>query len=196
MSNEQVYNVKNRSAGMVVYKVPELGVRRVFQPGEVKRISHAELEALSYKPGGKELISSYLQIRNIEVLNELNIQTEPEYFMDKEQVEELIKTGSIEQWMDALDFAPAGVIELIKRLSVDIPLADYNKRKVLKDKLGFDVDAAIKNSVVDEEEVIVPNAPTRRAAAPIIDKAAMAEAAAPVRRATETTEKYKIISEG
>lgn len=196
MSNEQVYNVKNRSAGMVVYKVPELGVRRVFQPGEVKRISHAELEALSYKPGGKELISSYLQIRNIEVLNELNIQTEPEYFMDKEQVEELIKTGSIEQWMDALDFAPAGVIELIKRLSVDIPLADYNKRKVLKDKLGFDVDAAIKNSVVDEEEVIVPNTPTRRAAAPIIDKAAMAEAVTPVRRATETTEKYKIISEG
>lgn len=196
MSNEQVYNVKNRSAGMVVYKVPELGVRRVFQPGEVKRISHAELEALSYKPGGKELISSYLQIRNIEVLNELNIQTEPEYFMDKEQVEELIKTGSIEQWMDALDFAPAGVIELIKRLSVDIPLADYNKRKVLKDKLGFDVDAAIKNSAVDEEEVIVPNAPTRRAAAPIIDKAAMAEAATPVRRTTETTEKYKIISEG
>ena len=84
MSNEQVYNVKNRSAGMVVYRIPELGVRRVFQPGEVKRISHAELEALSYKPGGKELISSYLQIRNIEVLNELNIQTEPEYFMDKE----------------------------------------------------------------------------------------------------------------
>ena len=66
----------------------------------------------------------------------------------------------------------------------------------MKDKLGFDVDAAIKNSVVDEEEVIVPNTPTRRAAAPIIDKAAMAEATTPVRRATETTEKYKIISEG
>ena len=73
MSNEQVYNVKNRSAGMVVYNIPELNIRRQFQPGEVKRISHNELEALSFRPGGKEIIANYLQVRNAEVLQELNI---------------------------------------------------------------------------------------------------------------------------
>lgn len=193
MGNEQIYNVKNRSAGMVVYNVPELNVRRQFQPGETKRISHAELEALSFRPGGKEIISNYLQVRNIEVLNELNIHTEPEYFMDRDQVIELIKTGTEDQLTDALNFAPAGVIELIKQLSVEIPLADYNKRQILKTMLNFDVDAAIKNSgkgEADEQAEVAPAAPARRAAAPIIDQTAMTEATA------TKDSKYKIVSEG
>lgn len=192
MSNEKVYNVKNRSAGMVVYNIPELNIRRQFQPGEVKRISHDELEALSFRAGGKEIIANYLQVRNAEVLEELNIHTEMEYFMDRDQVIELIQTGSVDQWIDALNFAPAGVIELMKTLSVELPLTDYNKRQILKDKLNFDVDAAIKNSPANDkdEAVITPAAPARRAAAPIVDKSAMAEAAAPA------VPKYKIVSEG
>ena len=38
-----MYNVKNRSAGVATYKIPELGVRRSFQPGEIKKISAEEL---------------------------------------------------------------------------------------------------------------------------------------------------------
>ena len=34
-----VYNVKNRSSSMVVYSIPEAGIRREFTPGETKRIS-------------------------------------------------------------------------------------------------------------------------------------------------------------
>lgn len=192
MSND-LYNVKNRSAGMVVYSVPELGVRRVFSPGETKRITFNELEALSFIPGGKEIIANYLQVRSAQVLEELNVHTEPEYFMDRDQVIELIKTGTLDQFMDALDFAPAGVIELIKTLSVELPVDDFNKRKAIKDKLGYDIDAAIKNSVKDDptDEVAAPVInERRRASTPIIDKAAMEEsaAAAPVR-------KYKVISQ-
>lgn len=192
MSND-LYNVKNRSAGMVVYSVPELGVRRVFSPGETKRITFNELEALSFIPGGKEIIANYLQVRSAQVLEELNVHTEPEYFMDRDQVIELIKTGTLDQFMDALDFAPAGVIELIKTLSVELPVDDFNKRKAIKDKLGYDIDAAIKNSVKDDsaDEVTAPViSERRRASTPIIDKAAMEEsaAAAPVR-------KYKVISQ-
>lgn len=192
MSND-LYNVKNRSAGMVVYSVPELGVRRVFSPGETKRITFNELEALSFIPGGKEIIANYLQVRSAQVLEELNVHTEPEYFMDRDQVIELIKTGTLDQFMDALDFAPAGVIELIKTLSVELPVDDFNKRKAIKDKLGYDIDAAIKNSVKDDsaDEVAAPAiSERRRASTPIIDKAAMEEsaAAAPVR-------KYKVISQ-
>ena len=31
-----ICNVKNRSAGMVVYRIPEMGIRREFAPGETK----------------------------------------------------------------------------------------------------------------------------------------------------------------
>lgn len=38
--------VYNKSAGRAVYKLPELGVRRMFYPGEHKEISVSELEKL------------------------------------------------------------------------------------------------------------------------------------------------------
>ena len=43
-NNEKMYLVKNRSASMVVYKIPEDGIRREFAPGESKKIKYAELE--------------------------------------------------------------------------------------------------------------------------------------------------------
>lgn len=167
--NEKIYNVKNRSAGMVVYRVPELNVRRVFQPGEVKRISYEELEALSFRAGGKELMEDYLQIKDADVLQEMNIHAEAEYYMDKEHIEQLLTSASLEAFLDALDFAPAGVIDMIKDMSVTLKLGDYNKRRALKDKFGFDVEAAINNMAVTEEpEVAAPATRTRRAA-PIVE---------------------------
>lgn len=55
-----MYNVKNRSAGVAVYKIPELGVRRSFAPGEVKQISAEELEKLTYQPGGMAMLAGFL----------------------------------------------------------------------------------------------------------------------------------------
>jgi hypothetical protein len=51
-----------------------------------------------------------------------------------------------------LDFAPVSVVELIKKLSIDIPLMDMNKRKALKEKTGFDVDAALRHIEEEKED--------------------------------------------
>ena len=55
---EKSYLVKNRSASVVVYVIPEEGIRREFMPGESKRIEKSEftlyfgcfLVVLSVKP--------------------------------------------------------------------------------------------------------------------------------------------------
>jgi len=52
----------------------------------------------------------------------------------------------MEQFLDCLDFAPVGVIELVKKFAVTLPLDNYEKRQALKAKTGLDVDAAIANS--------------------------------------------------
>ena len=70
-----VYTVKNRSAGMVVYKIPEAGIRSKFAPGENKKISFKELEKLSYQSGGRALMTNFLQIYDEKVTQELNIHT-------------------------------------------------------------------------------------------------------------------------
>jgi len=46
--------------------------------------------------------------------------------------------------LDCLDFAPEGVKELIKTLSVELPLNDVAKREAVFEKLGFNVDNAIR----------------------------------------------------
>lgn len=150
--SENMFNVKNRSTSVVVYRIPESNLRREWAPGEVKRIPFEELEKLTYQPGGRELIANFLQIMENEVTDDLNVHREPEYNMSEEQVRDLILNGSIDAFLDALDFAPIGVIDLIKTMSVQLPITDIAKREALKAKTGFDVDKAIENDRASKED--------------------------------------------
>ena len=174
MDRNTLFNVKNRSAGMVVYKLPELGIRREFAPGETKKISYDELEKLTYQSGGRTLMNKYLQINStqekvsaVEVLDELNLKHEPEYFMSEAQVTELLKNGSMDEFLDCLDFAPAGVIDLIKDISVKLPLNDIEKRAAILKHTGFNVTAAIEHSKEDIEATA--EAPERRVKPTVTD---------------------------
>jgi len=141
----KTYLVTNRSAGLVGYAIPEMGIKsREFQPGETKKISAEELVNLSYIPGGSALMKDYLQIADEEVREELIGKTEPEYNMSIEDVKKLVLNGSMDEWLDCLDFAPEGIIDLIKSLSVELPLTDTLKMDAFKKKKGFDIARAIR----------------------------------------------------
>ena len=147
-----MYNVKNRSAGVATYKIPEMGVRRTFSPGEVKQISAEELEKLTYRPGGMALLANFLQIMEPEAIAKVGLNPQPEYFMSEQDIAKMMTTGSLDEFLDCLDFAPPGVIDLVKQLSVSLPLGDINKRKALKEKTGFDCDAALKHVMEEKED--------------------------------------------
>ncbi len=141
----KTFLVTNRSASVVCYSVPEIGIKsRTYQPGETKKISYEELEGLNYQPGGAALIREYLQIKDIEVRNEFVGKVEPEYNMTPEQVKELILNGSLDEWLDCLDFAPEGVIDLVKELSIELPAVDTRKIQAFKEKKNVDLASAIK----------------------------------------------------
>lgn len=170
MSNDRMFLVTNRSASVVFYSVPEIGVKsRMFQPNETKKISYEELEGLNYQPGGPALIRDYLQIKNAAVRDEFVGKVEPEYNMTPEQIKELILHGSQDEWLDCLDFAPEGVIDLLKELSVELPLTDTRKMQAFQEKRGIDLANAIKIRQEEKAEERVKNetaaAPQRRVAA-------------------------------
>lgn len=146
------YKVKNRSAGVATYKIPELNVRRVFAPGEVKEISAVELEKLTYRPGGMAILANFLQILDSEAVKKVGLNPEPEYYMSEADIVKLLKTGSQDEFLDCLDFAPPGVIDIIKKLSISLPLTDVNKRAALKAKTGFDCDAALRHIAEEKED--------------------------------------------
>lgn len=176
--------IKNRSAGRVGYTVTEGNIRREFAPGEVKKIPYRELEQLSYQAGGRELMAQFLQILDIEVTQNLGIHTEPEYVMSEQQIIDLLRTGSVDAFLDCLDFAPIGVIELVKKYAVSLPLENYEKREALKRKTGFDVDKVIANLKAEKAEEAPEAVSTARRSTP--------ETITPGRRTSG--ESYKIIS--
>lgn len=146
--------VKNREGnGPVGYTIPDMGnLQRVYQDGESKTITFEEIRKLSYVPGGLNLIKDYLIIDNKQVLQELNYKPEPEYFYTKEDIIKLMQTGTLDEFLDCLDFAPQGVLESIKDFAVNLPLNDVAKRKAIEQKLHFNVDNAIRNKALSEEK--------------------------------------------
>ena len=149
---DRLLNVKNRSASMVVYRIPEDGIRREFAPSETKKIKYSELEKLSYQAGGKALMENFLQIYEDKAVQNLNLHTENEYYMSEQDVINLLNNGSLEAFLDCLDFAPVGVIDLVKKFAVSLPLKDLDKREALKNKTGFDVSHAIEMKKAEEFE--------------------------------------------
>lgn len=162
MDKTTKFVVKNRSGGTVVYNIPEDRIRREFHPGEEKNITFDELEKLSFIPGGRELMDRYLQIRSAEVTGALNLTTEPEYHMSEQDVKDLIINGSMDAFLDCLDFAPVGVLDLVKKFALSIPCNDIAKRAAIKEKLGFDVNKALEHMAADKEEEQSTAAPQRR----------------------------------
>ena len=183
INRDKKYKVKNRSASIVVYRIPEANIRRSWNPGEEKRISFNELEQLTFQPGGRELITNFLQIDEEEITEDLGVMRVPEYDMSEQQVADLILNGSLDAFLDALDFSPIGVLDLIKKYSVSLPITDMEKRIALKEKTGFDVDKAIENAKADKE-VEAPKTGETAKTEPV--------AAAPTGRRTTTN--YKVVN--
>lgn len=145
MDTNKKVQVRNRSNRVVIYHVDDMHVRREFAPGETKIIPVEELMALSQKAGGAYIIRNSLFIQDAPTVKEMPMKVEPEYYLDDKGVIDLLKNGSVDALLDCLDFAPGGVIELVKKYAVDLPITDTRKIKAIQEKTGFKVDLALKH---------------------------------------------------
>lgn len=183
MESSKILRVKNRSASLAVYSIPEINIRREFAPGETKNITYGELEKLSYQPGGRTIMQNFLQIIDPEATGDLGINREPEYDLSEQQIVDLMTKGSLDAFLDCLDFAPVGVIDLIKKFSVSLPLNDIDKRDALKKKTGFDVTVALANMQKEKEDMDAPAVESK-------ERRVKTESAPEGRR---TTPKYNVV---
>lgn len=136
--------ITNRSDGSVSYHIEEMRIRRVFSPGETKLdISKKELTALYQKDGGRQLLEDYLMVDDKEWVEQYLPDAPIEYFWTQEDIKKSMIEDSEELFSETIDYAPRGVLDIIKQLSWRLPLTDMNKIKVLKEKLGFDTMRAI-----------------------------------------------------
>lgn len=147
------FKMKNRSASIVVYSIEDLNISRRFAPGEIKDVTFEEVEKLLYKPGGKNIFFKYLQVP-ADIMEKLGFEEqEPEYYYTEEDIKNLMIVGSLDEFLDFLDFAPAGGISVAKDLAIKLPLADMNKANALTKATGFDVMKAIEHMKAVERDL-------------------------------------------
>ena len=169
MNKETKIEIINRAGCTIGYSIPELSVKRTLADKQRKEITFEELEQLFFVPGGRRMITENLIVNSKEALQELGIEVEPEYFYTDEEVVNLLQHGDLNSFLDCLDFAPAGVIDIIKDKAVELELNDYSKRNAIYEKTGFNINNAIeiKNTKFDDgSDEIKENKPVRRVAIP------------------------------
>lgn len=188
LDKNTLVKITNRYDGRVGYSIPDLGnLYRGFAPGETKEVTMEELRKLSYMPGGQSMLEKYFVLDNKDAINELVGGVEPEYFYTEEDVKNLLLTGTLDELKDCLDFAPTGVVEVVKKLAVELKLNDIAKRKAIKDITGFSVDTAIYVNEETSEEKVVEKKERRASTKAVATTSTGRRTAAP-------TSKYKITS--
>lgn len=192
MEDNRKVKVKNRTNNNVGYSIPDMqNLKRQYSPREEKIITFEELRKLSYIPGGMQMLKEYLIVRDDEALRELNIQVEPEYYYTEKEVAKLMEQGSLNEFLDCLDFAPEGVLEVIKDVAVKLPLNDVAKRQAILDKMGFDVTKAIelKKVAEEDEKEVSSQGSGRRAAVPSVVEQSSSKESSNGRRVIISAEK-------
>ena len=178
LDKNYIVEITNRDSGSAGYTIAEMNnLHRQFAAGETKEITMEELRALTYLPGGMQILQDCFVIHDEKAVQEIYGEVEPEYSYDEEDVKTLLATGTNEQLMDCLEFAPEGVISLVKKIAVETKLNDVAKRKIIQEKTGFNVDRAIDANEYTKEENAKETKSERRAK--------------PVSKKTETTKTRK-----
>lgn len=169
LDNKTLVKIKNRYNGFVTYSVPDMNnLTRTFSPNETKaQITVEEIRMLNGQTGGRRLLEDFLVIvEPQELIEELfpgKLDTQPEYAYGDKEITYMLESATVDAFKDFIDFAPLGILEIVKEKAVSLPLQSYDKRQYMLEKLDYDVDAAIKNDRDSKEgEEIAVDRPQRR----------------------------------
>lgn len=147
VNDNTMVQVRNLTDQTVVYLVKETGTRRVFAPFETKTVSARELRDLWFVQGGNRLLQNYLHVDNPGLAGEFGISEDEythEYSWTKEDIDRVLQEGSLDELLDAFDFAPMGICETLASRAVELRIADRNKCDAIRDATGRDITQMIE----------------------------------------------------
>lgn len=165
LNDSTLVPVRNMVDHKVVYVIPELNRRVVFEPFQEKKIPASELRALNYSTGGEVLLHNYLCILSDDMRAEFNIPADQvEYNWTLDDIHRVLENldTPIEALEDALDFGPDGIRELIVDSAVKWKIPDSNRRKVISSMTGVNIDKMIEFAEATDQVAEQAPARTRR----------------------------------
>ena len=182
--------VRNRDRGAVGYTLDN-NFHRNFEPNESKKVPYSELAALQYAPGGAYILEHFLVVEDKTALEALNMTVEPEYFYTEADVRKiLLEPNNMDEFMDFIDFAPEGAIDIAKDIAVKEQIPDVRKREALSKKTGLNINNAIMVNQVMNEGEGETEAPKERRVKKDAETATSEVASKPERRVPQ----YKVVT--
>lgn len=138
-----IRNIVNCETG---YMLTSSGRSRRLMPGVTMRVTAGELRELFYQPGGAIMLQNYICVGNKDLAAEFGVPDDMiEYNWTIDDVRRCLQNDDIDVLLDALDFAPQGIVESLKDEAIALEITDNRKIAAIAKKTGVDIDAAIKN---------------------------------------------------
>ena len=148
VEDDELITVENMTNVQVGYILPTSNVTRRFIPKVKMKIAASELRELSYQSGGLDLLQNYLRVNNEELAAEFGVSAdsfENEYNWTEADVDNCLLNAELDVLLDALDFAPEGIVEALKNRAVELEISDNQKLKAIGEKTNSDLSVIIKN---------------------------------------------------
>lgn len=146
VSDDTLVTIENMVGHDVSYTISSLGIRRKIMPKVPFEVKAKELRALFGEPGGEVLIRNYIRVKNINLQREFGISEDQiEYNWTVEDVDDVLLNKPQEYLLDALDFAPEGIVDLIQQRAIELELPNMDKRKAIMSKTGVNITKSIEN---------------------------------------------------
>lgn len=182
VSDDDMVEITNMMDCTTGYVVDLTGVRRFLPPHASFRVKAGELRELSYQLGGIDLLQNYIRVGNPYLAAEFGVDTKEtiEYNWTQDDVDKCLTSGPLDELLDALDFAPEGIKQLLADRAIALKIPDVDKREAIKKALGVDITSAIQNRHAYDTEEEAEKKPARRRTA------AKTESAPKRRRSTKT----------
>lgn len=172
MDLERKVPVINRTVGAIGYHIDSIRQDRYWpEPGFKIMLPISECVELRSEAGGRELLEEYLMIDDTEAAKYvLQVdELDPEYSYGLEEIDFLLHKGSNDQLADALDFAPIGVLSLIRQMSINNLPNTTQKVDMINNKFGIDLNL-IRSYTQDNNEINTSNEKRGRRTAAITRK--------------------------
>ena len=146
MSQNKNIQVRNLTDHIIVIPDKEMHRRYEFQPEETKTFDKDTLRRLAYLPGVLYLFRNSLSVQDKDLATEFGVSDdtyEHEYKWDHVDIDKCLTIGSLDELLDALDFAPEGVVDTIVQRAVELKLNDVQKREAILEKTGKNITSMI-----------------------------------------------------
>lgn len=152
IGNDELVAVTNLTSHRVGY-VLDSGVRRRFAPHVTMNLTAGELRELSYRPGGSTMLTDFLRVEDADLAAEFGVSEDTvEYNWNEDDIVAALTGDDLDVLLDALDFAPQGIVQEIVAKAIELEIPDERKRTAIMKKTGADISAMIKNKHAYDEE--------------------------------------------